>query len=215
MSTWTVLLRMVLAAAASLPLMGCNSGRPVPYRIERTWALVDAETASRAAFLGLPVQANPAALMARRCDASELAKLLEEAGDRKFFWSGKQGFVGRLIPGAVSPAHADTWTLSVQPGFPAACGPEYLLLSVGGRGSPSVKGGEDGLILAVSYDVHLQVERTQLPEDNDGGVLRAKIKFEGGIPLGQALMVIGRAGRVGDAEFYIIAAWTLQHPPVL
>ena len=123
MSTWTVLLRMVLAAAASLPLMGCNSGRPVPYRIERTWALVDAETASRAAFLGLPVQANPAALMARRCDASELAKLLEEAGDRKFFWSGKQGFVGRLIPGAVSPAHADTWTLSVQPGFPAACGP--------------------------------------------------------------------------------------------
>ena len=197
--------------ALSLPLVGCTQPRQAfpltmaPYRLSRTWALVDGAAASRLQILGSLVEIKSKGFVAWQCDQAAITRILQECGKEQKFY--------RTETYAYAQANCSTqtaiWSLNEQPAFVEGTDHDYL--QIGAFGGEFIRAfpGKVGLQVHIETHGRAKVNRTQREQAGDGGSLEDyTIVLDNEIVPGRALVAVGRVSRAAGIDFYLMSVWT-------
>lgn len=204
----------LVPAACSTPMVAPR----VPVRVERTWAVIDDTTAMRIQQLGTPVEVRSKGLTAWQCDAGAMRDLLDHCeADHWFYRDGTRAiwFAGARLASHPVYVMTDVWTLNTQPKVATDTGHKHFLIACNGGGAVNARLDEGRFRFELDQFMsgHVGWVRADAAEIR----LSGRFLFEGDIPQDQALVILGRVGRVDDElDLYCTVIWTVhadESPP--
>jgi hypothetical protein len=208
-----VLVGTILALASGCSQDPFPIARTDPYRLVRTLAVVDGQTAAEVEALGVPVGVEDPALAVCRCSGSEVEAAIESCSQRQKLCQ-VDGL--RFPPMSM---HADAHILAKQYPYSGEAGAnQYTLhVSVALVGGWRARRTSPGLYVRVDDEIHGSVcwpiGRSDDPEAREDGSspIRSrkvgKVLIESDLPEGEALVAMMPIGKVEDDDLYAMSVW--------